>query len=132
MSKKAKIIIILLVIALLVTYIAFNMYRADRPTVQPDESASRAIQVTGNEVTIRVDLCAPDLRRVDTFSQSSIIEVAGKEFDVCLINYGPAIHDRNLNQKLPNRCAIPTSRETVMFPVFRRGVDFSSIAEFCE
>lgn len=132
MSKKTKIIIGVLIIALIGTYIAFNSYRADRPTATPDLSSSRSIQIIEKEVVIDVETCTPDLRKIETVNSQTIVEVAGKEFDECLINYGPSLHDRNLNQKLPTRCSVPTTREKMTFPLLNRGIDFSSLKEFCE
>ncbi len=132
MNRKTKIIIALLVVAALIASFIYSMYSANRPTVEPDLSAGRAIQVSKEEIVIDTGTCKPDLRRVDTLSGATIIEVAGKEFDVCLLNYGPALHDRNLNQKLPIRCAVPIEREQVKFPIFNRGIDFAEIEEYCE
>jgi hypothetical protein len=132
MNKRFKIIVGVLLSIVILTYIVLEMYKSNLPTAVPDSSFSRAIQLEADTVTIDITACTPDLRRIDTFSQSSIIEVAGKEFDVCLINYGPALHDRNLNQKLPTRCAVPTEREKFSFPIQKKGVDFSSLTEFCQ
>ncbi|MBP9690677.1 hypothetical protein KBD81_01210 [Candidatus Woesebacteria bacterium] len=132
MSKQLKIIIGVLVSCVILTYIILQVYQMDRPKATPDSSFSRAIQLESDTVTVDLTACTPDLRRIDTFSQSTIIEVAGREFDVCLINYGPALHDRNLNQKLPTRCAVPVEREKISFPILKKGVDLTSLTEFCQ
>lgn len=132
MNKKTKIIIGFLIVALFATYFAFTSYRAERPTVSPDLSSSRSIQVIDKEVIIDVEICTPDLRKIETVSSQTIVEVAGKEFDECLINYGPSLHDRNLNQKLPTRCSVPSTREKLTFPLLNRGIDFDSLQEFCQ
>ncbi len=133
MSKKTKIIIAVLILLVIISSIAYNMYSSDRPKAKPDVSAGRSIQVTDSHVTLDTGVCKPDLRKVDTLrSGSTIIEVGGKEFDVCIVNYGPALHDRNLNQKLPTRCLVPIEREKVELPISNRGISFAELEEFCK
>ena len=117
----------------IIASIVYNLYSADRPKVEPDLSAGRSIQVTDSLVTLDTGVCKPDLRKVDTLrSGSTIIEVGGKEFDVCIVNYGPALHDRNLNQKLPTRCLVPIEREQIELPISNRGIAFTELEEFCK
>lgn len=133
MSKKTKITIGILILLVIIASIAYNMYSADRPKVTPDVSAGRSIQVTDSKITLDTGVCKPDLRRVDTLrSGSTIFEVGGKEFDVCIVNYGPALHDRNLNQKLPTRCLVPIEREQVDLPILNKGIIFTELEEFCK
>jgi len=132
MTKKLKLIIGGLVFAVLILYLSLWLYGADRPKAKPDESSARSIQVEKKIITIDTKECTSDLRRVESPRSAWIIEVAGKEFDVCLINYGEATHDRNLNQKLSTRCAIPAERETVSFEIQPRGIVFDSIKQYCK
>lgn len=133
MSKQTKITIAVLILIVISAYVAFNMYSANRPTTTPDVSSGRSIQVSDSLVTLSTGECKPDLRRIDTLrSGSIIIEVAGKEFDVCEVNYGPAVHDRNLNQKLLTRCLVPTEQEKIEIPILNKGIDFAEIEEFCK
>lgn len=133
MSKQTKILIGVLTLLVIFASVAYNLYSADRPKVQPDISSGRSIQVTDSLITVDTGVCTPDLRRIDTVrSGSIIIEVGGKEFDVCLVNYGPALHERNLNQKLPTRCVVPHEREQLELPILNKGIDFSELEEFCK
>ena len=133
MTKETKITIAVLALLVVIASVIYGLYSADRPKVQPDVSGGRSIQVTNALVTLNTGVCKPDLRRVDTIrSGATIFEVGGKEFDVCILNYGPALHDRNLNQKLPTRCLVPIERDEVKLPIFNKGIDFSELEEFCK
>ncbi len=132
MTKKLKLTIGVLILAVIVLNLSLWIYSADRPKTKPDESSSRSIQVEKKIITIDTKTCTPDLRRVESPRSAWIIEVAGKDFDFCLINYGVATHDRNLNQKLSTRCELPAERETVSFEIQPRGVVFDSIKQYCK
>jgi|GEM_PF-2274851 len=132
MNRQSTIIIILLGAAVILTYIILNAYGEDRPTISEDLSSDRSIQITDDTITIDLSACKPDLRRIDTFSGGVIVEVAGKEFGDCLINYGVATHDRNLNQKLPNRCIVPTGDDRPLsLTIKKSSVDFTPIEQHC-
>lgn len=133
MSKQTKITIGVLIFLVILASVIFNIYSADRPKVEPDISGGRSIQVTDSLVTLDTGSCKPDLRRVDTLrSGATIFEVGGKEFDVCIVNYGPALHNRNLNQKLPIRCLIPIEREKIELPILNKRIIFTELEEFCK
>lgn len=131
MNKKTKIITAVLILIALILWGAYSMYASQRPTAKPDTSPGRSIQVIDKTVTINTATCTPDLRRVDAPRSGWIIEVAGKDFDICLVNYGEATHDRNLNQKLPNRCEIPQEKETITLTIVNRAVLFDGLKQYC-
>lgn len=121
-----------LLFAVIVLNIFLWFYSADRPKAKSNESSTRSIQVSKKTISIDTKTCMPDLRKIETARSAWIIEVAGKDFDLCLINYGEATHDRNLNQKLSTRCEVPAEQELVSFEIQPRGVVFDSIQQYCK
>lgn len=123
--------VIFLSIGVLVSYFAYYFYAKDRPVSRPDFSPSSSIKVSEESVSIDFASCTPDLKLVDTPIGSTIIEVRGKEFDECVINYDRGGDDATLDQKLMNHCSIPTEKELMSFPIINTEVTFKGIAEFC-
>ena len=97
------------------------------PTMSPTPNTEN-----DNDVTIDFNRCAPETKRIDVAFGSTTFEILGKSEKGCLMNYGGEIENPNWDGFLDKSCVIPFSLGKQRFGRTGMGVDFSSLASYCQ
>lgn len=144
-NSLLKLLILLLILALLGTYLKKHGYlnflagkyeglklALLSARIGPDNSESASVKDLGGNVVVDFASCTPDFKRMDlNFGFTSIKVIEKNKNNFCLIRIDGDINNLDEIAKSKKTCLVPDSAGLLSFPKSSDRVDFSAISTFC-